>query len=302
MAILNGAEALIGGTPLVRLPLCRRQNGLKADLLFKAEAKNLTGSVKDRIALALLDDGEARGLLKEGGAVVEPTSGNTGIALAALGRQRGYRVILTMPASAGEGRKRLMRAYGAEIVLTRAELGMRGAIDEAREIARKTGAYLPLQFENPANPRAHYLTTGPEIFRDCPLIDIFVAGVGTGGTLSGAGRFLKEKRPSVRVVAVEPSSSPVLSGGRAGRHRIEGIGAGFVPKTLDPSLIDEVVGVTDEEAFACAKELALSGMFAGASSGAALAAAKRLAAEAENEGKKIVAILPDCGDRSLCDP
>ncbi|PWM74578.1 MAG: cysteine synthase A [Bacillota bacterium] len=299
MNIYGGVEELIGRTPLLELKKIAAANGLKARVFAKLECFNPAGSAKDRIALFMLNDAEKRGALSRGGTVVEPTSGNTGVGLAMLCAARGYKLILIMPENMSEERRKLLKAYGAELVLTPAAEGMAGAIARAEGIAKERGAFLAGQFENPANPLTHYLTTGREIYEDADgKIDIFVAGVGTGGTLSGCAKFLKEKNPAVRAVAVEPAASPVLSGGKKGAHGLQGIGAGFVPKNLDMSLVDEIVRVTEEEAFFCARELAKTeGVLTGISSGAALFAAKTLAMRAENEGKNIAVVLPDTGAR-----
>ena len=294
--IVSGADLLIGRTPLIAL------HTFPGRILAKAEFLNPWGSVKDRVARAMVSDAEKRGLLAPGGTIIEPTSGNTGIALAALAAVRGYRCIITMPENMSKERRLLMELYGARIHLTPAELGMQGAIEKARALAASIpGSFLPDQFCNPANPMAHYRTTGPEIWTDSGgNVDIFVAGAGTGGTLTGVGRFLKEKKPSVQIVAVEPASSPVLSGGSPGRHGIQGIGAGFVPKNLDRSLLDRVVAVKDEDALRTAELLArMEGIPAGISSGAAVWAASRLARMPENEGKTIVTLLPDGVERYL---
>ena len=299
MNIYGGVEELIGRTPLLELKKIAAANGLKARVFAKLECFNPAGSAKDRIALFMLNDAEKRGALSRGGTVVEPTSGNTGVGLAMLCAARGYKLILTMPENMSEERRKLLKAYGAELVLTPAAEGMAGAIARAESIAKERGAFLAGQFENPANPLAHYLMTGREIYEDADgKIDIFVAGVGTGGTLSGCAKFLKEKNPAVRAVAVEPAASPVLSGGKKGAHGLQGIGAGFVPKNLDMSLVDEIVRVTEEDAFFCARELAKTeGVLTCISSGAALFAAKMLAMRAENEGKNIAVVLPDTGAR-----
>lgn len=305
MKVYSSISELVGHTPLVQLQRFAAARGLKANLLAKVEYFNPAGSVKDRIACAMLDDAEQRGLLKPGAVIVEPTSGNTGIGLAAMAAARGYRVILTMPETMSVERRNLLRAYGAELVLTEGAKGMPGAIAKAEELAAETpGSFLPGQFVNPANPAVHKATTGPEIWEDTDgRVDIFVAGVGTGGTISGVGAFLKEKNPAVRVVAVEPAASPVLSGGAAGPHKIQGIGAGFVPDTLDTGIYDEVLTIGNEEAFAAARRVAhLEGVLAGISSGAAVAAAIQLARRPENEGKTIVALLPDTGERYLSMP
>lgn len=297
-------EETIGRTPLVELQKICAENGLKAKIFAKLESFNPGGSAKDRIARAMLDDAEKSGRLAAGGTVVEPTSGNTGVGLAMLCAARGYKLVLTMPETMSAERRMLLKAYGAELVLTEGSKGMKGAIARAEEIAAERGGFLAGQFENPANPRAHYLATGPEIYEDAGgEIDFFVAGVGTGGTLSGAGKFLKERIPHLQVAAVEPFSSPVLSEGRSGPHGLMGIGAGFVPETLDVSLIDEIFAVKEEEAYAAARELARrEGVLAGITSGAALHAAKLLASREENEGKNIVVVLPDTGERYLSTP
>lgn len=297
-------EETIGRTPLVELQKICAVNGLKAKIFAKLESFNPGGSAKDRIARAMLDDAEKSGRLAAGGTVVEPTSGNTGVGLAMLCAARGYKLVLTMPETMSAERRMLLKAYGAELVLTEGNKGMKGAIARAEEIAAERGGFLAGQFENPANPRAHYLATGPEIYEDAGgEIDFFVAGVGTGGTLSGAGKFLKERVPHLQIAAVEPFSSPVLSEGRSGAHGLMGIGAGFVPETLDVSLIDEIFAVKEEEAYAAARELARrEGVLAGITSGAALHAAKLLASREENEGKNIVVVLPDTGERYLSTP
>lgn len=300
--IYTSAEQLIGNTPLLRLTKVEKSFGLNAKILAKLERFNPAGSVKDRAAKAMLDDAEERGLIKEGAVIIEPTSGNTGIGLAAVAAARGYKLIIVMPDTMSKERRQLIKAYGAELVLTDGKLGMKGAIARAEEIHAETeNSIIAGQFTNPANPRAHYLTTGREIWEDTEgAVDIFVAGVGTGGTVSGAGKFLKEKNPAVKVVAVEPSKSAVLSGKGAGAHGLQGIGAGFVPQTLDTSVYDEVVTVTEEEAYSCAGLVAQKeGVLIGISSGAALAAAVQLAQRAENAGKNIVVIFPDTGDRYL---
>lgn len=304
MKIYNSIGELVGGTPLMELKNYTASRGLKARIFAKIEYFNPTGSIKDRIAKAMIEDAEARGVLKAGGVIIEPTSGNTGIGLAALARAKGYRVILTMPETMSKERRSMLRAYGAELVLTEGAKGMRGAIERAKELVIKTGGFMPSQFENPANPGAHYSTTGVEIWNDTDgEVDILVAGVGTGGTLSGAGRYLKERNPHIRVVAVEPLNSPVLSKGEAGAHKIQGIGAGFVPETLDTNIYDEVFPVPDEGAFASEREVAgAEGILVGISSGAALYAATALAARGENAGKKIVVIFPDSGDRYFSTP
>lgn len=308
MPFASNVIDLIGNTPLYALSRWGELFGGKASVYGKYEGANPFGSAKDRVALAMIEDAEARGLLRAGATIVEPTSGNTGIALAAIGRLRGYRVIIVMPDSMSAERKRLMRVYGAELVLTEGARGMTGSIARAREIAREIpDAWIPSQFENPANAVAHYKTTGPEIERDLAAegrtADILVAGVGTGGTLTGTGRYLREKNPALRIVAVEPVGSPVLSGGAAGPHGLMGIGAGFVPAVLDRTLIDEVIAVDEEAAFTAARMLVdTEGLLVGISSGAALAAARMLAAREENRGKNIVVILPDGGERYLSTP
>ena len=296
---------LIGKTPLLELTNYGKKHALKATVVGKLEYFNPAGSVKDRIALAMLDDAEARGLLKPGSVIIEPTSGNTGIGLASVAASRGYRVILTMPETMSMERRNLLKAYGAELVLTEGAKGMRGAIDRADTLAREIpNAFIPGQFANLANPRAHRETTGPEIWADTNgRIDIFVAGVGTGGTLTGVGEYLKAKNPGINIVAVEPDASPVLSEGRAGAHQLQGIGAGFVPEVLNTKLIDEILRVRNEDAFETGRELSRTeGLLVGISSGAAVWAAAKLAARPENTGKLIVAILPDTGERYLSTP
>lgn len=296
---------LIGRTPLLELTRIAGCEGLKAQVIAKLECFNPAGSVKDRVAKAMLDDAEQKGLIAPGSVIFEPTSGNTGIGLAAVAAARGYRVVLTMPETMSVERRNLIKAYGAEVVLTEGNLGMKGAIAKAEELNHATpGSFMPRQFENPANPAAHYASTGPEIWQDTDgHLDYFVAGVGTGGTLSGAGRYLKEQNPAIRVAAVEPAGSPVLSKGQAGPHQIQGIGAGFVPNTLDRTVVDEIVTVQNEEAVACARLMAKKeGMLVGISSGAALCAALALAKRPENEGKRIVVLLPDTGERYLSAP
>lgn len=300
--IYTSAEQLIGRTPLLELARIAREEALKARVLVKLERSSIAGSAKDRAARAMLDEAERRGVLRPGGLVIEPTSGNMGIALAALAAVRGYRLIVVMPENMSRERCQLISAYGAEVVLTEARRGMAGAVERARELsAQLPGSFIPDQFRNPANAAAHRETTGPEIWNATGgAVDIFVAGVGTGGTITGVGAFLKEKNPAVRVAAVEPAASPVLSGGAPGSHRIQGIGAGFVPEALDTSIYDEIVPVTDEDAISTMKRLAKTeGVFAGISSGAAAWAAVRLAKRAENAGKMIVALLPDTGERYL---
>ncbi len=303
--VYTSMEQLIGGTPLLELTRVEREEGLEARVLAKLEFCNPAGSVKDRAAKAMLDDGEARGLLEPGSVIIEPTSGNTGIGLAAVAAPRGYRVLIVMPETMSEERRRLMRAYGAEVVLTPGESGMAGAIERARELAAEIpGGFIPGQFENPANPAAHRAGTGPEIWADTEgAVDVFVAGVGTGGTLTGAGEYLKSRNPAVKIVAVEPAASPVLSEGRAGSHGLQGIGAGFVPEALNTEIYDEVIPVEDEAAFAMVRRLGRTeGLLAGISSGAAVWAAVRLAKRRENRGRTIVALLPDGGDRYLSTP
>lgn len=293
---------LIGGTPLLKLNNYIAQHGLEADVYGKLEYFNPAGSVKDRIAKAMIDDAEKKGLLKQGSVIIEPTSGNTGIGLAAAAASRGYRIILTMPETMSVERRNLLKAYGAELVLTEGAKGMKGAIEEAERLAAEIpNSFIPSQFSNPANPAVHERTTGPEIWEDTDgAVDILVAGVGTGGTLSGTGAYLKAQNPAIQVVAVEPAGSPVLSEGRAGAHKIQGIGAGFVPETLDTAIYDEVIAIEDEEAFEAGRELAAhDGLLVGISSGAAVAAAAKLARRPENVGKNIVVILPDTGERYL---
>lgn len=292
----------IGNTPLLELRRYQEQHKLKASIFAKLEGFNPAGSVKDRVALAMIEDAEQKGKLRSDSVIIEPTSGNTGIGLAAVACAKGYRVVLTMPDTMSAERRNLLKAYGAELVLTDGERGMEGAIERARELARTIkGAFLAGQFENPVNPQIHYQTTGPEIWKDLNgNVDVFVACVGTGGTLTGVGKFLKEQNPAIKIVAVEPENSPVLSGGKAGTHKIQGIGAGFLPQTLDVSVFDEVIAVSDETAIETGKEIAPStGILAGISSGAALAAATALALRKENEGKNIVVLFPDSGDRYL---
>lgn len=303
--IYTSVEQLIGKTPLLELARMEREEGLEARVLAKLEFCNPAGSVKDRAAKAMLDDAEARGLLRPGSVIIEPTSGNTGIGLASVAAVRGYRVVIVMPETMSEERRRLMRGYGAELVLTEGEKGMTGAIEKARALALETpGSFVPGQFENPANPAAHRAGTGPEIWEDTDgEVDVFVAGVGTGGTLTGVGEYLKSRNPAVRVVAVEPAASPVLSGGRAGSHGLQGIGAGFVPEALNTAIYDEVIPVEDEDAFATVRRLGRTeGVLAGISSGAAVWAAVQAAKRPENRGKTIVTLLPDGGDRYLSTP
>ena len=300
--IFSSADRLIGGTPLLELKNVEKKLDLRARLLVKLEYFNPAGSVKDRIAKAMIDDAEQSGALKPGSVIIEPTSGNTGIGLASVAAARGYSIIIVMPETMSVERRQLMRAYGAELVLTDGSKGMKGAIEKARELAAEIpGSFIPGQFDNPANPKAHFKTTGPEIFDDTDgEVDIFVAGVGTGGTISGVGSYLKSKKPCVKVVAVEPASSPLLSQGVAGPHKIQGIGAGFVPEVLDTSVYDEIIAVANEDAFASCRLIGRNeGVLVGISSGAALHAAIELARHPENEGKTIVALLPDTGDRYL---
>ena len=303
--IYTSADQLIGGTPLLELSHIEKAEKLEAKLLAKLEYLNPAGSVKDRIAKAILDDAEASGKLKSDPVIIEPTSGNTGIGLASVAAARGYRIIIVMPETMSVERRQLMKAYGAELVLTDGAKGMKGAIAKAEEIAAQTpNSFIAGQFVNPANPKAHYETTGPEIWADTDgEVDIFVAGVGTGGTLTGTGKFLKERKPSVKVVAVEPASSPVLSKGSAGAHKIQGIGAGFVPEVLDTTVYDEVIPVADNDAFATGRLVGRSeGVLVGISSGAAVWAGIELAKRPENKGKTIVVLLPDTGDRYLSTP
>lgn len=296
---------LIGGTPILKLNNYIALNELPANIYAKLEYFNPAGSVKDRIAKAMIDDAEAKGALKPGAVIIEPTSGNTGIGLAAVAASKGYRIILTMPETMSVERRNLLKAYGAELVLTDGAKGMKGAIAKAEELAQQIeGGFIPSQFTNSANPTAHFNTTGPEIWEDTDgKVDIFVAGVGTGGTVSGVGKYLKSKNPNVKVVAVEPAGSPVLSKGVAGPHKIQGIGAGFVPETLDTKIYDEIIAVENEDAFATGRTLARKeGLLVGISSGAAVYAATQLAKRPENKGKNIVALLPDTGDRYLSTP
>ena len=300
--IFTSSEQLIGGTPLLELTHIEKELGLRAKLLAKLEYFNTTGSVKDRIAKAMIEDAEKEGKLKPGSVIIEPTSGNTGIGLASVAAAKGYRIIIVMPDTMSVERRQLMAAYGAELVLSEGSKGMKGAIAKAEELAQEIpGSFIPSQFSNPSNPRIHKLTTGPEIFEDTDgNVDIFVAGVGTGGTITGVGEYLKEKKPSVKVVAVEPKSSAVLSTGVAGAHKIQGIGAGFVPDVLNTRIYDEIIPVENEDAFATGKLIGKKeGVLVGISSGAALWAAIKLAKRPENEGKNIVVLLPDSGDRYL---
>ena len=303
--IYTSADQLIGKTPLLELTHIEKKYGLKAKLLAKLEYFNPAGSVKDRIAKAMIDDAEEKGLLKEGSVIIEPTSGNTGIGLASVAAARGYRIIIVMPDTMSGERRQLMKAYGAELVLTDGAKGMKGAIAKADELAQEIpGSFVPGQFVNEANPKAHFATTGPEIYEDTDgHVDYFVAGVGTGGTITGVGQYLKAKNPAVKVVAVEPKSSAVLSTGVAGSHKIQGIGAGFVPKVLDTGIYDEIIPVENEDAFATGREIGHSeGILVGISSGAAVWAAVELAKRPENAGKNIVVLLPDTGDRYLSTP
>ena len=305
MRVYRKITDLIGGTPLLELTNYEKANELNAKIYAKLEYFNPAGSVKDRIAKAMLDDAEEKGLLKPGAVIIEPTSGNTGIGLASVAASRGYKVILTMPETMSVERRNLLKAYGAELVLTEGAKGMPGAIAKAKELAEQTpNSYIPSQFTNPANPAVHLKTTGPEIWADTDgKVDIFVAGVGTGGTLSGVGAYLKSQNPNVKVIAVEPATSPVLSGGKAGPHKIQGIGAGFVPDTLNTDIYDEILPVQNEDAFATGRALARSeGVLVGISSGAAVFAAAQLAKRPENAGKVIVALLPDTGERYLSTP
>ena len=303
--IFTSADQLIGHTPLMELTNIEKKHGLKARLLAKLEYFNPAGSVKDRIAKAMIDDAETKGLLKPGSVIIEPTSGNTGIGLASVAAARGYRIIIVMPETMSVERRQIMKAYGAELVLTEGAKGMKGAIAKAEELSKEIpNSFIPGQFVNPANPKAHFETTGPEIFDDTDgKVDIFVAGVGTGGTVTGVGQYLKSRNPSVKVVTVEPKSSAVLSTGVAGPHKIQGIGAGFVPDVLDTKVYDEIIPVTNEDAFAAGKEIGRSeGVLVGISSGAALWAGIDLAKRPENAGKTIVVLLPDTGDRYLSTP
>lgn len=303
--IYKSVDQLIGNTPLVELTHLEKKYDLKATILAKLEYFNPAGSVKDRIAKAMIDDAEQKGLLNKDSTIIEPTSGNTGIGLASVAAARGYRIIIVMPETMSVERRQIMKAYGAELVLTEGAKGMKGAIAKADELAKEIpNSFIPGQFVNPANPAAHEATTGPEIWKDTDgKVDFFVAGVGTGGTLTGVGRYLKKQNPDVKVVAVEPASSPVLSQGHAGSHKIQGIGAGFVPKVLDTKIYDEILPITNEDAFSVGKEIGKNeGFLVGISSGAAVKAAIELAQRPENAGKTIVALLPDTGDRYLSTP
>ena len=302
MNIFTSSAQLIGKTPLLELNHIRQELSLDATILAKLEYLNVTGSAKDRASIAMIEDAERKGILKKGGTIIEPTSGNTGIGLASVASAKGYRTIIVMPETMSEERRRLIRAYGAELVLTNGAEGMNGAIKKAEELSREIkGSFIPDQFSNPANAKAHYETTAPEIWSDTDgKVDIFVAGVGTGGTITGVGKYLKEKNPGIKIVAVEPASSPVLSGGNAGAHKIQGIGAGFIPKLLDTSVYDEVIPVTNEDAFATARLIGKKeGILVGISSGASAYVAIKLAQLPENRGKNIVVLLPDSGDRYL---
>ena len=305
MALYRTVADLVGGTPLLELVNYEKKHGLNAKIFAKLEYFNPAGSVKDRVAKAMIEDAERTGKLKKDSVIIEPTSGNTGIGLAAIASAKGYRIVLTMPETMSAERRNLLKAYGAELVLTEGAKGMSGAIEKAKELAAGTpNAWIAGQFENPVNPAVHYRTTGPEIWKDTEgKADLFVAGVGTGGTVTGAGRYLKEQNPNMRIVAVEPDSSPVLSEGKAGPHKIQGIGAGFVPAVLDTKIYDEIVRVTNEDAFATGREIGKTeGFLVGISSGAALFAALQLAKRKENAGKNIVVLFPDSGDRYLSTP
>ena len=305
MTIAKKITDLIGGTPLLELSNYEKKNNLEAKIVGKLEYFNPAGSVKDRIAKAMIEDAEQKGLLKAGSVIIEPTSGNTGIGLASVATAKGYRIIITMPETMSVERRNLLKAFGAELVLTDGSKGMKGAIEKADELAKEIpNSFIPGQFVNPANPAVHFATTGPEIWEDTNgKVDIFVSGIGTGGTISGAGKYLKSKNPDVKVVAVEPASSPVLSKGESGPHKIQGIGAGFVPDTLDTDVYDEIIAVENDNAFKTGKEIARAeGFLVGISSGAAVWAATELAKCPENKGKTIVALLPDTGDRYLSTP
>ncbi len=305
MKVYENITELIGNTPLLKLTNYINQNNIQAEIYGKVEYFNPAGSVKDRIAKAMIEDAESKGLIKAGATLIEPTSGNTGIGLAALAASKGYKIILTMPDTMSVERRNLLKAYGAEIVLTEGAKGMKGAIEKANELVKNTpNSLIPSQFTNPSNPEMHFKTTGPEIWEDTDgKVDIFVAGVGTGGTISGVGKFLKEKNPNIKIVAVEPAGSPVLSKGVSGPHKIQGIGAGFIPETLNTKIYDEVITVENEKAFETGKALARKeGLLVGISAGAAVYAASELAKRPENKGKIIVALLPDSGDRYLSTP
>ena len=305
MKVYKNVTELIGNTPLIELGNYEKKHDLKATILAKLEYFNPAGSVKDRIAKAMIEDAEAKGILKPGSTIIEPTSGNTGIGLASIAASKGYRLILTMPETMSVERRNLLKAYGAELVLTEGSKGMKGAIAKADELAKETeGSFIPGQFVNPANPKAHFTTTGPEIWNDTDgKVDIFVAGIGTGGTVSGIGGFLKSKNPDIKVVGLEPSGSPFLSKGITGPHKLQGIGAGFKPDTLNLSILDEIITIENEDAFAAGKEIARTeGILVGITSGAAVHAATVLAQRPENAGKTIVALLPDTGDRYLSTP
>jgi cysteine synthase A len=305
MKIYDNITQLVGNTPLVRLNSIEKEFGLKAQLYGKLEALNPAGSAKDRVGLAMIEDAEKRGILKPGSVIIEPTSGNTGIGLASAAASKGYKVILTMPDTMSVERRNLLKAYGAQLVLTEGARGMQGAVEKAEELAAQTeGSFIPGQFDNPVNPKIHYETTGPEIYDALDgKIDIFVAGVGTGGTITGAGRYLKEKNPQIKIIAVEPSRSPLLSQGKAGPHGLQGIGANFIPSILDTSVYDEILTVSDEDAYSKGRLIAAKeGVLVGITSGAAVHAAVVAASRPENEGKNIVAFLPDTGDRYLSTP
>lgn len=305
MKIYQSVDQLIGGTPLLELRGYEKEQGLDARILGKLEYLNPAGSAKDRVAKSMLDDARVRGLLKPGGTIIEPTSGNTGIGLCSVAAARGFRCVIVMPDSMSKERITLMKAYGAEVVLTPGALGMKGSIDKANELsAAMPGSFIPGQFDNPANPAAHESTTGPEIWRDTDgAVDIFVSGVGTGGSVTGVGRYLKRMKPAVKIVAVEPASSPLLSKGTAGPHKLQGIGANFVPSALDTGIYDEIIAVTNEDAYDTGRAMGrLEGVLAGISSGAAIFAAGALAKRPENRGKTIVVMLPDSGDRYLSTP
>lgn len=303
--ISNSITDLIGKTPLLKMNKYTKKMGINANIISKLEFFNPAGSIKDRIALAMIEDAEEKGLLKEGSVIIEPTSGNTGIGLASVATSRGYKTVLTMPETMSVERRNLLAAYGAELVLTDGAKGMKGAIEKAEELAKEIdNSFLPGQFSNPANPKKHFETTGPEIWEDTEgKIDFFVSGIGTGGTISGVGEFLKEKNPNIKIIAVEPSDSPVLSQGKAGPHKLQGIGAGFVPETLNTKIYDEIITISTEQAFKASKEIAKSeGILVGISSGAAIWAATEIGLLPENEGKNIIVILPDTGERYLSTP